>query len=159
MGFSTFPINSFSITSFCLSPYISAKHFTASRLSRASDAVTSLTSFSSLAISSSESLIKAVYSDWTTSAIPFSQHSCCQSTCVGSTAGSDVIVSASRSIYSSSVVSLEICANYSSNSLSITLIMIDISPTSSPHFLRQCLMVYVYAVLIKPKISVSAIDR
>ena len=45
-----------------------------------------------------------------------SWHSCCQSTCVELTAGSDVTVSASKSMYSSSVVSIEIFPNNSWNS-------------------------------------------
>ena len=60
------------------------KHFTASRLSGVSDAVTFLTSCSSSAISSSKSLIKTVSSDCKTSGMFFSRHSCPQSTCVGS---------------------------------------------------------------------------
>ena len=53
-----------------------------------------LQSYSSSAIPRSESLTKKVSSDCKTSAILFSRYSCCQSTCVGSTAGSDVIASA-----------------------------------------------------------------
>ena len=77
-----------------------SKYFTAPRLSRASDAVTFQTSCSSLAISSTESLIKTKSSDCKTSTLLFSQHSFRQSTCVGSTAGADVIVSAAKSICS-----------------------------------------------------------
>ena len=50
LSVSTFPINLFSMTFICLSPSTSPKHFTASRLSRASDAVTFLTFCSSSAI-------------------------------------------------------------------------------------------------------------
>ena len=42
LSVSTYPINSFSIMLICLSPWISAKHLTASRISRALDAVTFL---------------------------------------------------------------------------------------------------------------------
>ena len=40
LSVSTFPIHSLSITFICLSPWISAKHFTVSRLPNASNAVT-----------------------------------------------------------------------------------------------------------------------
>ena len=110
-----FPINSFRITFICLSPWVLAKHFTAYRLSSVSDPVIFLTSCSASAISSSKSLIKTLSSDCKTSAIPFYRHSCHQSKCVGSTAGSGVSVSTQKLI----VVSLEICANTSWNSVSI----------------------------------------
>ena len=109
LSVSTFPINSFSITFIYVSPCISARHFTASRISRASDV-----------------LLQDL--------MLFSSHSCRQSTSVGSTAGCDVIVSESKSIYLSSVVSLKTCANNSSNSVSISSFMIDTSPISKPHF-------------------------
>ena len=95
---SNFPINSFSIAFICLSPWISAKHFTTSRLSRASDAFTYLTSCSSSVISSPESLIKTVSSDCKTSKILFSRHSYRQFTGAGSTVGSNLIVSIEESM-------------------------------------------------------------
>ena len=67
-------------------------------------------------------------------------NSCRQSTCVGSTAGSNIIVSASNLIYSSSVIPTEICANNSWDSASMSLFMIYISPTSNSNFLKHCLM-------------------
>ena len=60
LGVSTFPINSFSITFISLSPWNSAKHFTASRLSRVSYAVTFLTFCLSSAISSSSHWLKGL---------------------------------------------------------------------------------------------------
>ena len=96
---------------------------TASRLSRASDANTFLKSCSSSAIFSSESLIKTESSDCKIFVKLFSRHSCRQSTYVGSTVSSNVIVSGSKSIHSSSVVSLEICANNSWKSVSISSFM------------------------------------
>ena len=55
----------------CLSSWISAKHFTASKLSRAADAIIFLISCSSSTISPSESLIKIVSSDCKISAMLF----------------------------------------------------------------------------------------
>ena len=133
-------LTSFSITFICLSPWTLAKHFTTPSLSRTSDAVTFLTSCSSSAISSSELLIKTVSSDCKTSEMLFPRHYR-HSTRVGSAAGSDVIIFASKSIYSSSVVSLQICANNSWNSVQISSFMIDLSPTSNPHFLKHCLVI------------------
>ena len=69
------------------------------------------------------------------------RHSCHRSMCGGSTAGSDVIISASESMYSSSVTSLEVCANNSWNSVSIYLFTINISPKSNRHFWKHYLMV------------------
>ena len=86
-------------------------------------------------------ITKTVSSNCKTSAMLFSRHYCYQSTCVGSTATSDVIISASKSIYLSSVVSLKIYANNSGNSVSISSYMFNIPPTSNVPFLKHCLMV------------------
>ena len=75
-----------------------AKRFTGSILSSASDAITFLISCSSSEISLSKSLIKTVSSDCKSSAMLFARHSCHQSTCVESTAGSDVTASIEKSI-------------------------------------------------------------
>ena len=94
----TFPINSVSITLICVSINFSKtlhsiqtiKGLTCRHLSNI---------LLSSAISSSESLIKTVCTDCKTSVILFSQHSYRQSACVGSTAGSDLTFSASKSIF------------------------------------------------------------
>ena len=135
LSISTFPNNSFSIAFISLSIWISGKHFADSRLSRAINSRHLSNIFSSSAILSYDWLIKTVSSNSKTYAMLFSRHSCRQSTCVGSKAGYDVIVSASKSIYSSSVVSLEISVSL--------LIYYWHTPTSNPQFLKHCLMVSV----------------
>ena len=130
----SFLINSFSITFICLSPWISGKHFTASRLSRTSDAVTFLTSCLSNIIFWLQELYNAffwvfllpIYVCWINNDF-------------------DAIVSWS-------VISLEICTNNSWNSVSVSSIMIDISLTSKQHFLKHCLMFSVDAVLSYQKL-------
>ena len=57
-------------------------------------------------------------------------------------------VSPSKSIYPSSMVSTEICANNSWDSVSISSFMIYISPTSNSHFLKHCLMVSVDTIFL-----------